>query len=46
MRTQIIAVLAVTFLFNCVADGKPAIVLGSKKFTESFVLAELAKRSL
>lgn len=46
MRAQLITLLAVTFLIDCASGGEPAIVLGSKKFTESFVLAELAKRSL
>ncbi|MGC9942123.1 MAG: glycine betaine ABC transporter substrate-binding protein, partial [Verrucomicrobiota bacterium] len=46
MKTQLIALLVVTVLFDCASDGRPAIVLGSKKFTESLVLAELAKRSL
>ena len=46
MRTRLIALLVGTFLLEGTSDGKPAIVLGSKKFTESFVLTELAKRSL
>jgi osmoprotectant transport system permease protein len=46
MRTQLIALLVVTFPLDCATDGKSAIVLGSKKFTESFVLTELAKQSL
>src|SRR5271170_4958166 len=33
-------------LLNRASEGSPAIALGSKKFTESFVLTELAKRSL
>src|SRR6267142_3106610 len=33
-------------LAACAADAGEVIVLGSKKFTESFVLSELAKRSV
>src|SRR3984957_9712170 len=46
MRTRLMALLVGTFLLEGTSDGKPAIVLGSKKFTESFVLTEVAKRSL
>jgi osmoprotectant transport system permease protein len=46
MSTRLIALLAAAFLFDGAAGGKPAIVLGSKKFTESFVLAEIAKQSV
>jgi osmoprotectant transport system permease protein len=46
MRTKLIALLAGSFLLERMSDGRPAIALGSKKFTESFVLTELAKRSL
>ena len=46
MRTHLIALLAGALLANRASAGDPAIVLGSKKFTESYVLSELAKRSL
>ena len=46
MRTHLIALLVGTPLLGHASDGRPAIALGSKKFTESFVLTELAKRSL
>ena len=46
MRTRLIAVLIGTLLVGRSSFGGPTIVLGSKKFTESFVLSELAKRSL
>jgi osmoprotectant transport system permease protein len=46
MRAQVIAVLIGAFLPGQALEGGPAIALGSKKFTESFVLSELAKRSL
>jgi hypothetical protein len=36
------ALVVLTLIADCAADVRPAIVLGSKKFTESFVLAELA----
>lgn len=38
--------LAGVFLADRASAGNPTIVLGSKKFTESYVLSELAKRSL
>jgi osmoprotectant transport system permease protein len=46
MRTQLIALLVGTFLLSRASDGSPALALGSKKFTESFVLTELAERNL
>ena len=46
MRIQLIALLAGTLLADRASIGGPAIVLGSKKFTESLVLTELAKRNL
>ena len=46
MRTRLIALLVGTFLAGRASIGGSAIVLGSKKFTESFVLTELAKRNL
>jgi len=46
VRIQLLALLAVVFLADCASAGEATIVLGSKKFTESYVLSELAKRSL
>ena len=46
MKARLVAILFGTFLLDHAAGGGPAIVLGSKKFTESLVLTELAKRSL
>lgn len=46
MRTQLIVLLVAAFLLGRASDGSSAIVLGSKKFTESYVLTELAKRNL
>ena len=46
MKTRLIALLAGIFILDRAAFGGPEIVLGSKKFTESYVLTELAKRSL
>ena len=46
MKTALMAMMVAPFLAACVADAGEVIVLGSKKFTESFVLAEIAKRSL
>lgn len=46
MKTQFIALLAATLLAPCASGADPAIVLGSKKFTESYVLSELAGRRL
>ena len=46
MKTALMAMVVAPLLAACVADAGEAIVLGSKKFTESFVLAEIAKRSL
>ena len=40
------AMVVAPLLAACAANGSEVIVLGSKKFTESFVLAELAKRNL
>ncbi len=40
------ALLAGGFLTDYASAGNATIVLGSKKFTESYVLSELAKRSL
>ena len=40
------AMVVVPLLAACMADAGEVIVLGSKAFTESFVLAEIAKRSL
>ncbi len=43
----LIALLVASLLANCAAHAADdVIVIGSKKFTESYVLAELAKRSL
>jgi osmoprotectant transport system substrate-binding protein/osmoprotectant transport system permease protein len=44
VKIQVLVLVAV--LFDGPSGAAPTIVLGSKKFTESFVLAELAKRSL
>jgi osmoprotectant transport system permease protein len=46
MRTPLIVQLVAILLLDRASEGRPAIALGSKKFTESFVLAELAKRDL
>ena len=46
MKTALVAMVAVPLLAACVADAGEAIVIGSKQFTESFVLAEIAKQSL
>lgn len=46
MRTQLILLLAWVFLADRALAGDSTIVLGSKRFTESYVLSELAKRSL
>ena len=46
MKTALIAIVVPPLLAACVTNASEAIVLGSKKFTESFVLAEIAKRSL
>jgi osmoprotectant transport system permease protein len=46
MRFALLAMVAAPLLAPCLADAGESIVLGSKKFTESFVLAEIAKRSL
>jgi osmoprotectant transport system permease protein len=46
VRTHLFALFVGTVLLNRASDGSPTIVLGSKKFTESLVLTELAKRSL
>jgi len=46
VRIRLIALLAGVLLADRPSIGVPAIVLGSKKFTESFVLTELARRNL
>jgi osmoprotectant transport system substrate-binding protein/osmoprotectant transport system permease protein len=46
VRAPLIALLVGTLLADAAPIGRPAIVLGSKKFTESIVLTELAKRNL
>src|SRR6476646_3852137 len=47
MKLPVIAALVAWCLANSAAHAADAvIVVGSKKFTESYVLAELAKRSL
>jgi osmoprotectant transport system permease protein len=40
------AIVVAALFAPCMANAGDTIVLGSKKFTESFVLAEIAKRSL
>lgn len=49
MRTllgMLLGLVIATPVLGHASDGSPTIVLGSKKFTESFVLAEVAKQSL
>ena len=49
MRTllgMLLALVIATPVLGHASDGSPTVVLGSKKFTESFVLAEVAKQSL
>jgi osmoprotectant transport system permease protein len=46
VRTRLMALLVMSLLMDRTSIGGPAIVLGSKKFTESIVLTELAKRNL
>ena len=46
MKTALLAMMVAPLLAACAADAGEAVVLGSKKFTESYVLAEIAKRSL
>jgi len=46
VRTQLTALLVGTILAAQASIEGPTIMLGSKKFTESFVLTELAKRSV
>lgn len=46
MRAWLRVLLALAFLADRASAEDPTIVLGSKKFTESYVLSELAKRSL
>jgi osmoprotectant transport system permease protein len=46
MKTALMAIVVAPLLAACASDAGEMIVLGSKKFTESFVLAEIAKRSL
>jgi osmoprotectant transport system permease protein len=45
MKTMVVLILGGLFAGR-LSGGSPVIVLGSKKFTESCVLAELAKRSV
>ena len=46
MKPALMAIVVASLLSAGVADAGETIVLGSKKFTESIVLAEIAKRSL
>ena len=46
MKTLLAGLLAVAFLAHRAAGEDPTIVLGSKAFTESYVLSELAGRTL
>jgi osmoprotectant transport system permease protein len=46
MKTRIIALVFAVLLFDSASGAVPTVVLGSKKFTESYVLAEVAKRDL
>ena len=46
MKTALTTMVVVPLLAACAADAGEVIVLGSKKFTESFVLADIAKRYL
>ena len=46
VKTLPIAIVVAALLLLRPTKANDAIVLGSKKFTESFVLAEIAKRSL
>jgi len=46
MKTALFSTVIASLLAARAADAGEAIVLGSKKFTESFVLSEIAKRSL
>ncbi len=46
MKTQLISLLVGTRLLSCASEARPVIALGSKRFTESFVLTELARRNL
>jgi osmoprotectant transport system permease protein len=46
MKPALLALVFAPFLPACVANAGETIVLGSKKFTESFVLSEIAKRNL
>ena len=46
MKIALMAIVVAPFLAAWAADAREVIVLGSKKFTESYVLAEIAKRSL
>jgi osmoprotectant transport system permease protein len=46
MKLPLVTMVVVLVLAVCVADAAEVIKLGSKKFTESFVLAEIAKRSM
>jgi osmoprotectant transport system permease protein len=46
MKTALIALLIAPFLAVHTANASEVIVLGSKKFTESYVLTEIAKQSL
>lgn len=46
MKTPLMAMVVAMLLAACAANAGEAIVVGSKQFTESFVLAEIAKQSL
>src|SRR5689334_13273644 len=46
MKMTFMGMIVAALLANCASDASEVIVLGSKKFTESYVLSELAKRSL
>ena len=46
MKLHALSLAAATLVWNSSAHGAPSIVLGSKKFTESYVLAEIAKRGI
>jgi osmoprotectant transport system permease protein len=46
MKTVLTAIIIASLLAACVTDASEVIELGSKKFTESYVLAEIAKQSV
>ena len=46
MKNRALVMLLAALCLDGAAGAAPTIVVGSKKFTESFVLAELAKRTL